>query len=61
LASELELDSAALKTADGVNVFAGNHLPKGASPLSMAYAGSSVWQLGTTIRRRSGRAFGRGH
>jgi uncharacterized protein YdiU (UPF0061 family) len=39
LASELELDSAALRTADGVNVFAGNHLPQGASPLSMAYAG----------------------
>lgn len=39
LAQELGLDSTALESELGVAVFAGNHIPEGANPLAMAYAG----------------------
>ncbi|SHI88446.1 protein adenylyltransferase SelO [Desulfosporosinus lacus] len=39
LATSLGLDFQALKSIDGVAVFAGNRIPEGASPLAQAYAG----------------------
>lgn len=39
LAAELGLDADGLSTEDGIAVLAGNRLPAGADPLSMAYAG----------------------
>ena len=39
LADELGLDAAALDSADGAALFAGNHVPEGAAPLAQAYAG----------------------
>ena len=39
LARELGVDAAALASADGVAMLAGNRLPGGAEPLAMAYAG----------------------
>ena len=39
LATELGLDAAALDSADGAALFAGNRLPEGAAPLAQAYAG----------------------
>lgn len=39
LAASLGLESDALKSGEGVAVFAGNKIPTGASPLSQAYAG----------------------
>lgn len=39
LCSLLGLDADALSSQDGANIFAGNTVPKGADPLSMAYAG----------------------
>jgi len=39
LATELGLDTAALDSADGAALFAGNRLPEGAAPLAQAYAG----------------------
>jgi serine/tyrosine/threonine adenylyltransferase len=39
LATELGLDVAALDSADGAAIFAGNALPDGALPLAQAYAG----------------------
>ena len=39
LARELGLDAAALASAAGVAMLAGNHVPEGAEPLAMAYAG----------------------
>ncbi|WP_078414838.1 protein adenylyltransferase SelO [Priestia abyssalis] len=39
LAASLGLNGEALKSEDGVEVFAGNRIPEGASPLAQAYAG----------------------
>lgn len=39
LAESLGLHAAALRTAQGVAVFAGNEVPEGAAPLAQAYAG----------------------
>ena len=39
LAKELGLDSAALQSAEGVQVLSGNLVPEDASPIAMAYAG----------------------
>ena len=39
LATELGLDSAALRSPDGLTLLAGNVLPAGAEPLAQAYAG----------------------
>lgn len=39
LASFMGLDSQALQSNDGVDVFAGNQIPEGALPLAQAYAG----------------------
>ncbi len=39
LAAELGLDAAALRSADGAALFAGNALPAGAEPIAQAYAG----------------------
>ena len=39
LAAELDLDAAALRTAEGVGVFAGNAVPEGAASVAQAYAG----------------------
>ena len=39
LAAELGLDAEALRTPEGVAVFAGNVVPAGASPVAQAYAG----------------------
>ncbi len=39
LAAELGLDAAALESDAGAAIAAGNHLPQGAEPLAMAYAG----------------------
>jgi len=39
LAAILGIDPAALSTPEAVQVFAGNHIPRGASPLAQAYAG----------------------
>ena len=39
LAEELGLDAAALDSADGARIFAGNEIPEGAAPLAQAYAG----------------------
>ena len=39
LADELGLDGAALDSADGAALFAGNVLPEGAEPIAQAYAG----------------------
>ncbi len=39
LAEELGIDPAALSSAEGVDVLAGNGVPEGAEPLAMAYAG----------------------
>ena len=39
LATSLGLDADALKSEDGVAVFAGNRIPEGALPLAQAYAG----------------------
>jgi uncharacterized protein YdiU (UPF0061 family) len=39
LAAELGLDAAAMRTADGVAVLAGNRVPEGARPVAQAYAG----------------------
>jgi len=50
LAHDLQLDAEALRGPAGVAVLAGNHVPQGAEPLAMAYAGfqfgSWVPQLG---------------
>ncbi len=39
LAEQLRLDSAQLRTSDGIDVFAGNAIPQGAKPIAQAYAG----------------------
>lgn len=39
LADELGLDLAQLSSPQGLAMFAGNHVPRGAEPLAMAYAG----------------------
>lgn len=39
LAEQLGLDPASLETPEGVATLAGNHVPRGADPLAMAYAG----------------------
>lgn len=39
LAAELGLDADALRSNDGIQVFAGNQIPEGAEPLAQAYAG----------------------
>ncbi|MGO4109388.1 protein adenylyltransferase SelO [Paenibacillus sp. YAF4_2] len=39
LAAALGLHADALRGSDGVDVFAGNHIPEGAEPLAQAYAG----------------------
>ena len=39
LAAELRLDPAALASAEGVEILAGNRVPDGAEPLALAYAG----------------------
>lgn len=39
LAAELNLDTAALRSSEGVAVLAGNATPEGSDPLAMAYAG----------------------
>jgi len=39
LAADMGLSADELSTPDGVNIFAGNVVPKGAEPLAMAYAG----------------------
>jgi uncharacterized protein YdiU (UPF0061 family) len=50
LADDMGLSADELVSQDGVNIFAGNHVPGGAEPLAMAYAGhqfgSFVPQLG---------------
>jgi uncharacterized protein YdiU (UPF0061 family) len=48
LASELNLDPAALATPEGVAVLAGNQVPAGSEPLAMAYAGH---QFGYFVRQ----------
>ena len=50
LAREMGLDPAALESADGVAVLAGNAVPDGAAPLAAAYAGHH-----SGISRRSSR------
>ena len=39
LAEELKLDSLALDSEVGANIFSGNHLPEGSEPLAQVYAG----------------------
>ncbi|MBM7066727.1 YdiU family protein [Actibacterium sp. 188UL27-1] len=39
LAQELQLDQAALRSADGIAMLAGNHVPDSARPLAQVYAG----------------------
>ena len=39
LATEINLDPAYLSSAEGVEILAGNRIPKGTEPLAMAYAG----------------------
>ncbi|MED5074069.1 protein adenylyltransferase SelO family protein, partial [Anoxybacillus geothermalis] len=39
LAAELGLNEEALRSEEGVAVFAGNQIPNGAEPLAQAYAG----------------------
>ena len=39
LAGELGLAANALESIEGVSIFAGNHIPSGAEPIAMAYAG----------------------
>ncbi len=45
LARELGLDAAALATPDGVNILAGNTVPRGATPIAQAYAGHQFGQF----------------
>jgi uncharacterized protein YdiU (UPF0061 family) len=45
LAAELGLDAAALDTAEGAAIFAGNALPAGSEPLAQAYAGHQFGQF----------------
>jgi serine/tyrosine/threonine adenylyltransferase len=53
LATSLGLNAEALKSEDGIAVFAGNRIPEGASPLAQAYAGH---QFGHFTRLGDGRA-----
>lgn len=53
LAASLGLDAQALRSEDGVAVFAGNQVPEGAEPLAQAYAGH---QFGYFNRLGDGRA-----
>lgn len=53
LAMSLGLNSQALRTIEGVEVFAGNRIPEGAQPLAQAYAGH---QFGHFNRLGDGRA-----
>src|SRR5688500_210608 len=46
LARHLRLDPAQLASPEGIAVLAGNHIPPGAEPLAMAYAGH---QFGTLV------------
>jgi len=39
LAAELGLDSRYLRSAEGIRLLAGNHVPEGATPVAQAYAG----------------------
>ncbi|GLB59905.1 protein adenylyltransferase SelO [Cytobacillus sp. NCCP-133] len=39
LAGTLGFDADALKTAEGIEILAGNHVPEGSAPLAQAYAG----------------------
>ncbi|RAI57235.1 protein adenylyltransferase SelO [Roseicella frigidaeris] len=66
LAEQLGLDPAALASAEGVAILAGNHIPDGAEPMALAYAGHQfghfVPQLGDgraillgEVRDRDGR------
>ncbi len=48
LAEALGVDGAALATADGAEVLAGNRVPEGAEPLALAYAGH---QFGSFVPR----------
>ncbi|MGH7440900.1 MAG: protein adenylyltransferase SelO family protein, partial [Polyangiaceae bacterium] len=48
LASALGVDVAALATAEGAEVLAGNRVPEGAEPLALAYAGH---QFGSFVPR----------
>ncbi|HYK75312.1 MAG TPA: YdiU family protein [Pseudoneobacillus sp.] len=53
LASSLGLNAEALQSENGVEVFAGNRIPEGASPLAQAYAGH---QFGHFTKLGDGRA-----
>ncbi|MFD2169826.1 protein adenylyltransferase SelO [Tumebacillus lipolyticus] len=53
LATSLGLNAQALQSEEGVEVFAGNRIPEGASPLAQAYAGH---QFGHFTRLGDGRA-----
>ena len=63
LATSLRLDLAALATAEGVEVLAGNRVASGAEPLAMAYAGHQfghfVPQLGDGRANLLGEVLGR--
>jgi uncharacterized protein YdiU (UPF0061 family) len=49
LAAELQLDAAALRSADGAALFAGNSLPDGAEPIAQAYAGHQFGGFSTQL------------
>jgi uncharacterized protein YdiU (UPF0061 family) len=53
LASALGLNAEALQSEEGIEVFAGNRIPEGASPLAQAYAGH---QFGYFTKLGDGRA-----
>lgn len=49
LAAELGLDAKALATPQGAEIFSGLHIPQGAEPLAMAYAGHQFGQFVPTL------------
>ena len=63
LAEQLGIDPAALATTDGVAFLAGNHVPPGAEPIALAYAGHQfghfVPQLGDGRANLLGEVVGR--
>lgn len=45
LAKELGLDIDALKSSEAIDTYAGNHIPEGAEPIALAYAGHQFGNL----------------
>ena len=60
LAETLGIDPDELGGPDGVAVLAGNHVPPGAEPMALAYAGPPVRPFRAAARRRPRLSAGRG-